>query len=236
MTEQQKQEILTRAKNFFREKIAPNHVKNTKKCAALEEFNINPFLDNYLACFAFGCDSPENLAKALIYPRALGTSITTSFGMNWQKFCSSVLEGFASTTSGIDIEFVDALDGRRKYCQIKSGPNTINFDDVTTIVNHFIAIRRLARTNNLEGFNPDRDCVVGVFYGNESELSSFYKKIAESYPVLVGKNFWHRLTGDENFYNELIDAVTEVALEIDGTETINSTVSRLAEQIRRRRN
>jgi hypothetical protein len=27
--------------------------------------------------------------------------------------------------AGIDIEFIDAIDGRRKYCQAKLGPNTI---------------------------------------------------------------------------------------------------------------
>ena len=80
-----------------------------------------------------------------------------------QAFCKDVLAGFASTTTGIDIEFVDQIDGRRKYCQIKAGPNCINKDDITTILHHFDAIRRLARTNGLREFNADIDCIVGVF-------------------------------------------------------------------------
>ncbi|MEI3611152.1 PmeII family type II restriction endonuclease [Pseudogracilibacillus sp. SO30301A] len=61
----------------------------------------------------------------------------------------------------MDIEFIDKLDGRKKYCQIKADPNTINHDDVTTIKNHFNGIRNLARTNNLQiGLN---DLIVGVF-------------------------------------------------------------------------
>ena len=236
MTEQQRQEILARAKVFFRESIATNHKRNTEKLVDISNFNVNPFLDIYLAKFAFGSDTPENIAKALIYPRVLGSSITTTFGTQLQYFCSNVLPGFASTTSGIDIEFVDALDGCRKYCQMKSGPNTINKDDVVTIKGHFTAIRNLARANRLENFNPDRDCLVGVFYGEPSELSVHYRKINQSHPVFIGKDFWHRLTGDENFYNELISAIAEVAVEIDGRETLERVIQELAAQIRQSRN
>src|SRR5699024_12715573 len=82
-------------------------------------FNLNPILYKYKASFLTGNDDPKSIAKALVYARALGPSINTTFGNKLQKFCSEVLEGFGSTTSGIDIEFIDKLDGRRKYCQIK---------------------------------------------------------------------------------------------------------------------
>lgn len=64
-----------------------------------------------------GKDALEEIIEA----RSLGTSINTSFGTNLQKFCSDILSGYASTTSGIDIEFIDFIDGKRKYCQIKAG-------------------------------------------------------------------------------------------------------------------
>jgi len=234
MTEQQRQEILARARVFFRDNIALNHKRNTEKLGNLREFNINPFTLPYITKFAFGNDTPESMAKALLYPRILGQSIATTFGTQLQHFCSNVLQGFASTTTGIDIEFIDEIDNRRKFCQIKSGPNTINHDDVNTIRNHFTAIRNLARTNRLENFNPDTDCIVGVFYGEPQDLSMHYKRINRDFhPVYVGKDFWHRLTGDENFYNELISAIAEVAIEIDGTETLNNVITQLAEQIRR---
>jgi len=41
--------------------------------------------------------------------------------------------------------------------------------------------------------------IVGVIYGEASELSSHYKKINEKYPVIIGKEFWYRLTGKEDF-------------------------------------
>ena len=165
MNEQERQLILTRSKEFFRNRVANNHIRNTQKLTDINKFNINPFTLKYLSNFAFGDSTPENMAKALLYPRILGTSISTTFGTQLQFFCNEVLTSYASTTSGIDIEFIDALDGRRKYCQVKSGPATINNDDVTTIINHFTAIRNLARTNRMTDFNPMFDCIVGVFYG-----------------------------------------------------------------------
>ncbi|KYD04140.1 PmeII family type II restriction endonuclease [Saccharococcus caldoxylosilyticus] len=229
LSEEALNEIIQKAKDFFKNEIAPSHVKNTKKLKRLKEFNLNPFLDKYKASFLTGNDDPVSIAKALVYPRVLGTSINTTFGNKLQKFCSEVLEGFASTTSGIDIEFIDKLDGRRKYCQVKAGPNTINKDDVETIKNHFAGVKNLARTNNLNiGLN---DLVVGVLYGTPAELSSHYKKINEEYPVIVGQEFWHRLTGVEDFYQRLTDAIGDVATEFDSSKLIEEVIEALAKEI-----
>lgn len=229
MTNQEKQEILNKAKDFFTNTIVANHKKNIKKLN-LESFNVNPFLIKYLANFMNGSSNPEDIAKALIYPRVLGTSINTSFGTNLQKFCTSTLDGFASTTSGIDIEFIDCVDGRKKYCQIKAGPNTINKDDIKTITDHFSAVKRLARTNGLALAYDD--LIVGVFYGTKAELNAHYKKIDEDYPVLVGQEFWYRLTGDENFYSDLINTLADCALDEDCTALLNETIDRIAEKIK----
>ena len=224
-----KHEILIKAKTFFREEIATSHEINTLKLTKLKEFNLNPFLDKYKANFLSGNDSPESIAKALIYPRVLGTSINTTFGNKMQKFCSQVLGSFASTTTGIDIEFIDLIDGNRKYCQIKSGPNTINKDDVATIDGHFQSIKNLARTNNLSiGLN---DLIVGVLYGEKEELSGHYKNIQRNYPVYVGKDFWHRLTGDKDFYVLISNAMAEVANEYDAKELLNNVIKELALEI-----
>ncbi|MFV0518385.1 MAG: PmeII family type II restriction endonuclease [Aminipila sp.] len=225
----QKNDIIQKWKKFFREEIAENHRKNTLKLEHLKAFNLNPFLDNYKANFLLGDSSPKSKATALVYARALGTSINTTFGTNLQKFCSDILSGYASTTSGIDIEFIDFIDGRKKYCQIKAGPNTINKDDVKTISDHFIGVKNLARTNNLSiGFN---DLIVGVFYGESNELSGHYKKIQQDYPVYIGQDFWYRLTGDSNFYHELTSAIDEVAAEYDGRELLDEVIEKLALEI-----
>jgi hypothetical protein len=230
MEEQHRALIIENAKNFFREEIVQKHIDGAcQRAGKLSKYNVNPFLYKYLANFLTGNDSPESIARALVLPRILGSSITTSFGMKVQSMISSLFQGLGSTTQGIDIEFIDEVDGRKKYCQLKAGPNTINFDDVPTIVNHFNGVRTLARTNNLQvGIH---DLIVGVVYGDESELSSHYRKIAKNYPVHVGQDFWHRLTGKEDFYFQLIDAVGEVALEVDASKVVETTIQRLANEI-----
>lgn len=221
--------IISNFKEFFRNEIATNHVKNTAKLVKLKEFNLNPFLDIYKARFLSGQDDAKSIARALVYPRVLGTSINTSFGTQLQKYCSQILEGFASTTSGIDIEFIDKLDGRRKYCQVKAGPNTINKDDVPTIKGHFDGVRNLARTNNLTiGLN---DLIVGVFYGTPKQLSGHYKTLNKDYPVIVGQEFWHRLTGHKNFYQILSEAMGEIALEYDSSDLVEEVIVALAKEV-----
>lgn len=153
MNEQERLEILEKSKVFFREKIVVSHIKNTTKLESVKEFNINPFMHKYLVQFAFGNSDPESLAKVLIYPRVLETSMT------------------------------------------------INKDDVATIVGHFQAAIRLSRTNNLH-ISSD-NCVVGVFYGEPKDLSANYRKTDKDFPVYIGRDFWHRLTGDEDFYDIL---------------------------------
>jgi len=230
MNEKERLIILEKAKAFFKNEIVESHITvGCKNASQLKNYNVNPFLFKYLANFLKGDDKARSIAEALVLPRVLGSSISTSFGMKIQKLISELFEGFGSTTPGIDIEFIDAIDGRKKYCQIKSGPNTINFDDVTTIFNHFTGTINLARTNNLNiGIN---DMVVGVIYGEVSELSSHYKKINEKYPVIIGQDFWHRLTGKKDFYFDLIDAVGEVALEVDGTKVLAQTIDALSKEI-----
>ncbi|MDD2498127.1 MAG: PmeII family type II restriction endonuclease [Desulfitobacteriaceae bacterium] len=232
MTENERLEILAKAKDFFAEKIAKNHIKNTKKLSNLKNFNINPFLDLYLANFLTGNSNPISIAKALIYPRVLGTSITTSFGSHFQHFCSYVLPGFASGISGIDIEFDDQIDGNRKYCQTKAGPNTINKDDVETIVGHFNSLRNIARVNHLKiGIN---DLIIGVLYGTPQELSNHYQRLNHQYPVIVGRDFWHRLTGSNSFYFDLISSIVETVNEVDGSELLEDIIKSLAKEIQKR--
>lgn len=235
MTEEQKNQIIESGKEYFRHIIIPNHLKGLDRLQ-LKDFSINPFLINYLAAFLCGNTEPESLAKALIYPRILGTSINTSFGQNIQIFISGLAEvaGNASGIDGIDIEFIDALDGRRKYCQCKAGPQTINKDDIATIQGHFKHLQNKSRLDRM-GVQID-DMVVGVLYGERKELSANYKVIDSYFPVFCGTEFWEHLTGDTQFYHRLAKAFGEVVEEdnIDGSQLIMSKINRIADEIRER--
>ncbi|ASF47133.1 PmeII family type II restriction endonuclease [Methylovulum psychrotolerans] len=229
MTEQEKQAILEKVKTWFREVIIPNHIKNTLKLANPSEFDINPFLVPYIAAFLTGELTPQSVAKALLYPRVLGSSITTSFGQNMQTFISGVLNSYGSLVQGIDIEFTDALDGRKKYCQAKLGPNTINKDDVETIHNHFRQAKNLGKTNNLPV--QQHDLVVGILYGEPGQESSHYKSLRDKhdYSLYIGQDFWYRLTGDPSFYSELKKAIADVAVEAKGADMLNEVADILAQ-------
>ena len=200
----------------------------------MSSFDINPFLINYLAAFLCGDTSNLSIAKALVYPRILATSINTSFGQNTQIFISNLSQiiGNASGIDGIDIEFIDALDGRRKYCQCKAGPQTINKDDVTTILGHFKKLIGKARLDKMPLMLDDM--IVGVLYGDK--ISPNYKMIEAQYPVYYGANFWLHLTGDTNFYYRLSKAFGEVVEEgkIDGKQLIADKVQEIADEINRK--
>ena len=229
MSPDERHKILEQAAEWFRTVIIPNHLKNTKKLVSAKEFDINPFLTTYLATFFDGEVSPESIARALMYPRVMGTSITTSFGTNMQSFISSVLkDSFGSMVSGIDIEFIDSFDGRRKYCQVKLGPNTINKDDVKTIHDHFKGARSLSKTNNMAVALDDM--VVAILYGETGQESAHYKKlnIEYGYPVWIGADFWHRLTGDKDFYADLLQSIANVATESNFANILAATVTALS--------
>lgn len=232
MEEIKKQAIIESGKVFFRTIIIPNHIKQLQKLK-LSDFNINPFLINYLAAFLCGDTTPQSLAKALLYPRILGTSINTSFSQNIQTFISSLEEviGCASGIEGIDIEFIDALDGRRKYCQLKAGPESVNDNEATTILHNFKHLIGKTRLDQLP-FNID-DLIVGILFGENINLSTNYQIIDTHYPVYCGIHFWERITGDKDFYYRLVKAFGEVIEEedFDGSQMINMKVDELAQEI-----
>jgi len=235
MNREQKQSIIESGKEYFRTIIIPKHLKNLENLR-LKSFKVNPFLVNYLAAFLCGDTNSTSLAKALLYPRILGTSINTSFGQNIQVFISRLAEltGNASGIDGVDIEFIDAIDGRRKYCQCKAGPQTINKDDIATILGHFKHLLGKSRVDKIP-LQVD-DMIVGVLYGEPDELSSHYRTIDSHYPVYCGKDFWERLTGDKLFYQQLARAFGEVVEEenIDGSLLISEKIKELAKEIEER--
>jgi hypothetical protein len=215
------------------EYIVNPHIENTKKLANLDEIKINPFLWPYLANFYCGDSSYRSLATVAVLPRALGTSITTTFGTQMQNFITTVLDSsYGSAISGIDIEFIDAEDGRRKYCQLKSGPQALNKDTVETISNNFKRVINLSRTNNQP--LQTNDLVFGLLYGEVSEFNSFVKMLSQDYEVYIGEKFWYRLTGDKGFYYDLAKAMAEVAEEVDAKDIVSETIDKLAGDIEKR--
>ena len=216
----------------MKQELVPAHRENTLKLKNLSEFNINPFLWTYLAFFLEGNKDYSSLAKVLVYPRVLGASISTSFGQRAQEFITRLFsDNFGSGIPGIDLEFIDRLDGRKKYAQVKAGPNVINRDDVTSIKGHFRALNNLAKTNHLD--LKTTDMVFCLLYGEQDEKNGFVQELENDYVVIIGQEFWHRFTGDKDFYRDLIDTFGEVAVEVNMKKEIDEVIIGLSEEIKK---
>ena len=192
---------------------------------------MNPFFINYVTTLIEEDSHFIGLAKALVYPYIFDRVIDESGGQEVQSLVSQLQEVTCGVSSfeGIDFEYVDAIDGRRKYCQFKAGVRTIVREDIAAILCHF---KPLISQPSLD--LQFEDLVVGVLYGEKVDLSAYYKSIDAHYPVLCGSDFWLHLTGDKNFYNRLLKAMGEVLDEGDfeGSDLIHDSIEEIAEEIR----
>jgi len=224
-------ELLGIVTKYFEEKIFDNHkINSLKNHSKLKSYKINPILVKYLSKVLEDDFTPIGIAKALYFPRVLGTSINTSFGTRIQNMFVELKLADGSLIKGMDIEFVDKIDHRKKWCQLKSGPNTINSEDVNPLLRKFSTVANLARTNQINLNNSD--LILGVLYGTENQLSQHYKKIDEKHPVIIGVEFWHRITGFPNFYNKLVINLDKMILSLDTEQFFKKGYTELAEEIK----
>ena len=225
-------ELIKKIVEYFEEKIFQQHINSTlTNHSKLKSYNINPIVVKYLSKVLDDKYSPEGVAKALYYPRVLGTSINTSFGTRIQDMFVELGIAQGSLIKGMDIEFTDQIDKRKKWCQLKAGPNTINSEDVKPLIKKFTDTINLARTNKAMSGVNNTDFIVGVLYGEPSELSMHYKVIDKTHPVLIGSDFWHRITGFPNFYNELVSALHECISNLDTKDFFQKGCDELANEI-----
>lgn len=218
---------------YFEKNIFENHLLAIEKThSKLKSYNINPIVVKYLSKVLENDYTPEGVAKALFYPRVLGTSINTSFGTRIQSMFVELNIAEGSMIKGMDIEFIDKVDNRKKWCQLKSGPNTINHEDVAPLIKKFSSTINLARTNSALKGVSNSDFMVGVLYGEVNELSMHYKTIDRTHPVIIGKEFWHRITGFPNFYNGLVTELHKCINSLDTSEKFNKGCEALANEIR----
>lgn len=232
MKTRNQEEIISEILEYFKVYIFENHIKaSINTHSKLKSYNINPIVVKYLSKVLENGYKPIGVAKALYYPRVLGTSINTSFGTRIQNMFVDLKIAEGSLIKGMDIEFIDKIDNRRKWCQLKSGSNTINSEDVKPLIKKFSDTINLARTNKAFKNINNTDFVVGVLYGEQEELSMHYKVIDKTHPVIIGKDFWHRITGFPKFYDGLVENLQILIENIDTQDLINKGVEALAKEI-----
>lgn len=229
--------LTDKIKQYFKKEFADIILKKLTEGHDLSSFNVNPFLITALSKGVLGEATSFNMAKSLLYPRVFGTSISTTLGDKLQKFCI-IMGARASSTPGMDVEFKDKIKNQPLLLQLKAGPNTINSGDVRPILedmNNAYRLLRQNRSDNIPTF------AIGVLYGIHNDISGHYKKIESSsvggqlnIPVFVGKDFWQRLTGDENFYSDLIGIFIELFEQEDYSELFEKDLKNLANVIEAR--
>lgn len=79
---------------------------------------------------------------------------------------------------------------------------------------------------------------LGITYGNLTNISYHFKRIAsttignqEDMPIYIGKDFWYRLTGNEDFYIELINIFIEIFQTENYEQQFESSIIKLAKNI-----
>ncbi|MDQ8144128.1 PmeII family type II restriction endonuclease [Chryseobacterium sp. CFS15] len=225
-------DILAEIVEYFKVYIFENHITaSINTHSKLKSYNINPIIVKYLSKVLENNYTAIGVAKALFYPRVLGTSINTSFGARIQNMFVDLKIAEGSLIKGMDIEFIDKIDNRRKWCQLKSEPNTINSEDVKPLIKKFTDTINLARTNKAFKNINNTDFMVGVLYGEVDELSMHYKVIDKTHPVIIGKEFWHRVTGFPDFYDGLVQNLQLLIENIDTQDLINLGVEKLSKEI-----
>ena len=82
-----------------------------------------------------------------VYPIERGVSYNSYLVIDEKTVLLDTVDHSVSREFLDNIEY--ALDGRKKYCQCKAGPQTINKDDVDTILGHFKRLIGKARLDRI---------------------------------------------------------------------------------------
>jgi len=222
------QKIVAEFEQWFTNDFIPHQENLLEKWKKAKNHNMNPYLVAYKSAALTGSKNALGIAEGLITVSWLGQGLSTSFGMQFQTQLTRILqEVYGSTTSGIDVEYPDFFDNRKKYAQIKLGPDTINSDDVETIDNHFKAIRNLARTNNVA--LQTNDLVIGVIYGSHAQLNANYNALKNrNYELYVGNEFFEHITGVKDLGTQLIDAAVRATKTVKVDQLLRDAIETLA--------
>lgn len=220
------QDVLAGVGSWIDQEFVKTHKANSKKIGNLENVNINPFLLRYLSNLAYGDATPHSMAKVIVYTRALGSSPSTTFGNTMRKFCTEKLNDKVVPHSGseADVKYYDHID--KKYCwaRLRLGPDNMNSRTAGAFVTEF---KSLAKSNP----NAQGSCVVGVLYGEDDSINASFKSLkADGISVFVGKDFWHRVTGDSDFYNKLVEEI-EKALGNVSDRYLGNVITKLDKEL-----
>jgi hypothetical protein len=117
---------------------------------------------------------------------------------------AKVYGGIKSGILGIDLEFDHG--GNRYIVSIKSGPNWGNSSQISKMITYFKTAQRTLRTSNSQ---VRVVAVNGCCYGfdDQPDKGDYFK--------YCGQRFWEFVSGDPNFYLEIVQPLGHQALEMN---------------------
>jgi len=132
--------------------------------------------------------------------------------------------GSKSSATGIDLEF--SKGGIRHIVSIKSGPNWGNSDQVKKMRSNFKKASRIIRQGDR---NTQVMAINGCCYGrgNKNPDKGDYWK-------LVGQEFWELVSGDADFYLNLVESIEVAAAgrKAEFTEAYERVLKKLVMELR----
>ncbi len=145
-----------------------------------------------------------------IVKRLLNEHIFEIKNIIFEKFCkdlaifvsSKVYGGTKSSAEGLDLEF--SKEDVRYIVSIKSGPNWGNSAQIRKMKDNFKKAKRIIGTNSSK---VNIVAVNGCCYGRDN------KPDKGEYLKLCGQRFWEFISGDEDFYTEIIEPIGHLAEE-----------------------
>ena len=151
---------------------------------------------------------PDSLLRYRITQR-LERGSSTALGTALQMI-ARIVGGSGTGVEGADLLIV--RDGRNHYVQIKSGPEGFNKDTAQNIA---------SQLNSARARDPGAICIAAICYGRQDQVPRMVQAelTARGIQLMVGRQFWAFLSGDERCMEELLDLARAAAEEAPPGET-----------------
>ena len=181
---------------FIQDKVSDFHQKRLDSLQGIKLKTIlrrkNPYLYK-----AKDVNTAQDIVKA-IFDAHLSSQEETIFGNILEQMAIYVAEeaynGYKSSANGIDLEI---KKGSIRYLlAIKSGPNWGNKSQIDKMKTDFNNAKRTITTSGNKEFI---ECINGCCYGKDSKPNK------GNYQKLCGQLFWEFISGEKDFYIELIE-------------------------------
>ena len=206
--------IKKRVRDFLKKQV-----ERLGKRRDFSQMKLNPF---FLAIMKnqLNIETQEKLAKSLIF-EGIVKGLTGVFGMELQKITKEFSDG--EPNPGFHLK----LNKKNKVYNIivVSGPSQ-NSTKVADI--H-------ARMVKSKKDYPRTTPILGICYGNEDSLNTFFLKSGlKDEKIIIGRKFWEFISGDKNCRDKILEIIEDEALKFsksDDNDTIYDTLTKTSEDM-----